>query len=70
MTACDRALTISLQLVQLVLPATDEVPVGHGTGRLKSAVRKHLESSPYVSRAGPAEPDDGGDAFTILWIKS
>jgi DNA mismatch repair protein MutS2 len=43
---------------------------GHGTGRLKTAVREHLGRSRYVERSGPAEPDDGGDAFTLFWLKS
>jgi len=41
---------------------------GHGTGALKVAVRAHLRSSPYVRRSHPAEPDDGGDAFTVAWL--
>jgi DNA mismatch repair protein MutS2 len=42
---------------------------GHGTGALKAAVRDHLRASGYVARSHPAEPDDGGDAFTVAWIK-
>lgn len=42
---------------------------GHGTGALKSAVRSHLSASSYVERAQPAEPDSGGDAFTVFWLK-
>ncbi len=42
---------------------------GHGTGALKSAVRDHLRASRYVTHARPAEPDEGGDAFTVFWIK-
>lgn len=41
---------------------------GHGTGALKLAVRAHLQSSPYVRRSHPAEPEDGGDAFTVAWL--
>jgi DNA mismatch repair protein MutS2 len=41
---------------------------GHGTGTLKSAVREHLKASAYVENARPAEPDEGGDAFTVFWI--
>jgi len=43
---------------------------GHGTGALKSAVRDHLKRSPYVSRSRAAEPEDGGDAFTVFWMKA
>lgn len=42
---------------------------GHGTGALKKAIREHLARSPYVGRAHPAEPDDGGDAFTVVWLR-
>jgi DNA mismatch repair protein MutS2 len=41
---------------------------GHGTGTLKSAVREHLGASRYVENARPAEPDEGGDAYTVFWI--
>jgi DNA mismatch repair protein MutS2 len=42
---------------------------GHGTGKLKAAVRDHLKASTYVDRSAPAAPEDGGDAFTVFWIK-
>jgi DNA mismatch repair protein MutS2 len=42
---------------------------GHGTGALKSAVRQHLAQHRCVARAEPAEPEDGGDAFTVLWLR-
>ncbi len=41
---------------------------GHGTGALKAAVRHHLGRHPSVARARAADPEDGGDAFTVLWI--
>jgi DNA mismatch repair protein MutS2 len=41
---------------------------GHGTGALKNAVREHLARHPCVSRAEPADPEDGGDAFTVMWV--
>jgi DNA mismatch repair protein MutS2 len=41
---------------------------GHGTGALKLAVRAHLAAAAHVVRARPAESDDGGDAFTVLWL--
>lgn len=41
---------------------------GHGTGALKSAVRAHLAASRYVEKSRPAEPDEGGDAFTVFWL--
>jgi len=41
---------------------------GHGTGALKQAVREHLKLSRYVSDSAPADPGDGGDAFTVFWL--
>jgi DNA mismatch repair protein MutS2 len=42
---------------------------GHGTGALKSAVRTHLRASSYVEQSQVAEPDSGGDAFTVFWLR-
>lgn len=39
---------------------------GHGTGALKRAVREALQQSRYVARSGAADPDDGGDACTVI----
>lgn len=41
---------------------------GHGTGALKQAVREHVRSLKNVVDSGPASPEDGGDAFTLLWL--
>ncbi|MFO0609827.1 MAG: endonuclease MutS2 [Polyangiales bacterium] len=43
---------------------------GHGTGALKQSVREHLKQSPYILRARAADPEDGGDAFTVFWLKA
>jgi DNA mismatch repair protein MutS2 len=43
---------------------------GHGTGALKQAVRQHVRSLHHVAESGPANPEDGGDAFTIVWLGS
>jgi len=43
---------------------------GHGTGALRAAVRKHLDESPYVRSSRAAEPDEGGDAFSVFWLKA
>jgi DNA mismatch repair protein MutS2 len=43
---------------------------GHGTGVLKTAVREYLTQSPYVVQSGPAERDQGGDAFTHFFLKN
>ena len=42
---------------------------GHGTGALRNAVRAHLAQHPCVTRAEPADREDGGDAFTVLWLR-
>jgi len=42
---------------------------GHGTGAMKAAVREHLGGSGYVEHSRSAEPDEGGDAFTLFWLK-
>lgn len=42
---------------------------GHGTGAMKSAVRSHLATSRVVRHFEPAPQDNGGDAFTIAWLR-
>jgi DNA mismatch repair protein MutS2 len=42
---------------------------GHGTGAMKAAVREHLGSSAYVEHSRSAESDEGGDAFTLFWLR-
>lgn len=42
---------------------------GHGTGALRGAVREHLGSSSYVEHVRAAEPGEGGDAFTVFWVR-
>ncbi|MBN1607916.1 MAG: Smr/MutS family protein [Polyangiaceae bacterium] len=42
---------------------------GHGTGALKLAVRRHLASMKLVARSRAAEPDEGGDAFSVFWFE-
>ncbi len=39
---------------------------GHGTGALKTGVRRHLKSSPYAKRFFPAPREQGGDGATIV----
>ena len=41
---------------------------GHGTGRLKTAIRAHLAASPYVASHRPGEDAEGGDAVTIVTL--
>ncbi len=42
---------------------------GHGTGALKTHVREHLRASTYVEHSRPAEAGEGGDAFTVFWVR-
>lgn len=43
---------------------------GHGSGKLKNAVRTYLATSPYVDTFDPGEPWEGGDGVTIVIIKN
>ncbi len=42
---------------------------GHGTGALKQAVREHLRAGAAISRSRAAEREEGGDAFTVFWVR-
>ena len=41
---------------------------GHGTGRLKTAVRDYLPDAPFVARWRPGEKGEGGDGVTVVRI--
>lgn len=41
---------------------------GHGTGALKVGLRRWLSSSPYVRSWVRASEEQGGDAFTVVWL--
>jgi DNA mismatch repair protein MutS2 len=41
---------------------------GHGTGALREAVRKELARSSYVARFRAADPDQGGEGVTVVWL--
>lgn len=55
------------QMLQLDEPAAF-VLHGHGTGAMKAAVREHLATSPVVRHFEAAAPEQGGDAFTVVWL--
>ncbi len=59
-------------LDQAVLSAEMEVTVihGHGSGKLKNAVRHHLITSPYVAAHHAGGLWDGGDAVTVVILIS
>lgn len=42
---------------------------GHGTGRLKAALRDYLKDSPYVTTFRPGERAEGGDGVTIVELR-
>ena len=39
---------------------------GHGTGALKTAIRRWLPQALRVRRWRPANADEGGDAYTVV----
>jgi DNA mismatch repair protein MutS2 len=41
---------------------------GHGTGALREAIRKELTRSAYVARFRAADPDQGGEGVTVVWL--
>jgi DNA mismatch repair protein MutS2 len=54
----DRALRSSRRQVRLVH--------GHGTGRLRDAIRLHLKKHPAVAAARPGAPNEGGNGATVV----
>lgn len=58
-------------LDRAILSPENEVKVihGHGTGRLKYAVRQYLKRSVYVASSHPGAPWEGGDGVTIVILK-
>jgi DNA mismatch repair protein MutS2 len=42
---------------------------GHGTGALKDALRRWLPTAVMVERHGPANADQGGDAYTVVGLR-
>jgi len=54
----DRALLASLPTVRIVH--------GHGSGRLRKAVRDHLRAHPAVASLRPGRANEGGDGATVV----
>lgn len=42
---------------------------GHGTGKLKAALREYLKGSPYVENFRPGDRAEGGDGVTVAKIR-
>ncbi len=58
-------------LDRALLGSGDSVRVvhGHGTGRLRAAVREHLRDHPAVASLRPGRPEEGGDGATVAVLK-
>ncbi len=58
-------------LDEALLAGREEVRVvhGHGSGRLRSAVREHLNSHPAVASWRPGEEREGGDGATVVRLR-
>jgi DNA mismatch repair protein MutS2 len=42
---------------------------GHGTGALRTAIRKHLHKHPATKSSRPGEGNEGGDGVTVVFVK-
>ncbi len=42
---------------------------GHGTGRLRAALREYLKASPYVVTFRPGDRAEGGDGVTVVQLR-
>ena len=57
----DKASLLGMALIRVIH--------GHGTGKLKQVLRKHLKASPYVVSFRPGHQNEGGDGITIVSLK-
>lgn len=58
----DQALLASYRQVRVIH--------GHGSGRLRRAVREHLRGHPAVGRQEPGRPEEGGDGATLVELRT
>ena len=42
---------------------------GKGTGALRGAIREAMASHPLVRRYESAQPNEGGDGVTVVWLR-
>lgn len=58
-------------LDQALLSSRREVRVvhGHGTGRLRQAIREHLRAHRGVASQRPGEPNEGGNGATVVTLR-
>ncbi len=57
-------------LDQALLAALPQVRVvhGHGSGRLREAVREHLRGHPAVASHRPGRQNEGGNGATVVQL--
>jgi DNA mismatch repair protein MutS2 len=70
--ATDEALEqVTAALDRATLEGTPALRIihGHGTGKLKAALRTYLKASPYVAHARPGDRAEGGDGVTVVTIR-
>ena len=68
----DDAITRAEKFLDEAIVADDRrlrIVHGHGTGRLRDAMRSFLRSHPLVASAAPAADNEGGDGATIVELK-
>jgi DNA mismatch repair protein MutS2 len=58
-------------LDEALLAGREEVRVvhGHGTGRLRDAIRDHLRSHPAVASFRPGDEREGGNGATVVALR-
>ncbi len=58
-------------LDRALLTADGDVRIvhGHGTGRLRKAIREHLRHHPAASAVRPGRADEGGDGATVVSLR-
>jgi DNA mismatch repair protein MutS2 len=66
----DALAELAAYLDRVLLAGASEVRIvhGHGTGRLKTAVRAALEETPVVARWRPGKRGEGGDGATVVTL--
>lgn len=57
----DRAVRSNLPQVRIVH--------GHGSGRLRQAIREHLRAHPLVATQRPGAPNEGGNGATVVTLR-
>ena len=62
---------VEKEIDRAILNGTSGIRIihGHGTGRLRKAIREYLRNSSYVRSISGADPFSGGDAVTIVELE-